>query len=273
MTLHSTYDARFSDLAETLTGRGEAYAVATVVRTLGATAAKPGAKALLTADGTIAQGWIGGGCVRGALKKAVQRCLENGTPELIAIQPEDLLEEQGVRPGDDRDGVRFARNGCPSEGSIDIFVEPVLPQPELVIFGASPVAEALAHLAPQFKWTITQAKASATLQPLAPGQRRMVVVATQGQSDLAALETALSGDGEFCAFVASRKKFAKLAEKLRHAGVDPARIATVKAPAGLHIHAVTPEEIALSILAELVLKRRATQRDGDNLPLTQPMGA
>ena len=243
------------DLAQTaqdMRARKEPFAFATIVRTAGSTAAKPGAKALLSADGTILQGWLGGGCTRGAVKKAAIEALASGAPQLVSVAPEELLAEQGVSPGATVDGTRFARNGCPSRGSIDIFIEPCLPMPLLTVIGASPVAEALSSLAPQFHWSVGHDICGEDTA----GQN-VIIVTTQGQGDLAALERALSTPADHIAFVGSRKKYQALAEKLAEKGIDSDRVASVKAPAGLDIGAVTPEEIALSILAELVMIRRS----------------
>jgi xanthine dehydrogenase accessory factor len=236
----------------------DCFAVATIVRTAGTTSAKPGAKALMRADGTILEGWLGGGCVRGAIKNATLRAYANGQPQFISVAPEEDLTEKGVRAGDDVDGVYFARNGCPSKGTIDIFIEPYLPMPDLLIFGASPVAEKLVELAPQFGWAVAIADADAAMPERTQGRRRYLVIATQGQGDLAALKTGLSGAVDYVAFVGSTKKFASLSEKLIAAGVAPPQIASVRAPAGLNIGAVTPAEIALSILAELTQAKRDT---------------
>ena len=255
-----------ADLAEAVQGlrdRHEPFAFATIVRTAGATAAKPGAKALLAADGTILHGWLGGGCTRGAVKRAALEALQSGVPQLVSVAPEDLLEEKGVAPGDTVDGTRFARNGCPSRGTVDIFIEPCLPMPELVVLGASPVAEALTALAPQFHWAVTSTPAEGA----APVRQRYVVIATQGQGDLDALKAALSEDCTYVAFVGSTRKFATLAEKLHDSGIAPAATDAVDAPAGLDLGAVTPEEIALSILAELVrLRRRGSLASGEGAP-------
>ena len=99
--------------ATALRAKEEAFAFATIVRTAGATAAKPGAKALLGADGTILHGWLGGGCTRGAVKKAALLAFATGQPQLVSVAPEEFLAEKGVRAGDEVEGVRFARNGCP----------------------------------------------------------------------------------------------------------------------------------------------------------------
>jgi len=137
------------ELASELKAGGVAFALATVVRTVSVTAAKAGARALVRSDGVISDGWIGGGCVRGAVIKAAKQSILSGKTQLISIQPEDLLDEQGLQSGSQVDGVTFATNHCPSKGTMDIFIEPVLPKPEMVIFGGSPVAVALADLAPR----------------------------------------------------------------------------------------------------------------------------
>lgn len=246
-----------ADVARDLRAQQKAFVFATIVRTVGLTAAKPGAKALIGADGTILQGFLGGGCTRGAVKRATQTAIETGQPQLISVAPEDLLADLGVSAGTQADGITYARNGCPSRGTVDIFIEPCLPMKELTVLGTSPVAEALARLAPEFHWSVTRDLEASS--PNAPA--RVVVIATQGQGDAAALQAALAGDADHVAFVGSRKKYATLSAKLTEAGTPAAALEQVSSPAGLDIGAVTPEEIALSILAELIQLRRAT-RDG-----------
>ena len=255
MTPAELTDPDIAELALDLRTRGQPFAIATVIRTAGATAAQPGAKALLDERGTILQGWIGGGCVRAALKKATAQAIEQQQPQLISLQPQDLLDEKGVTAGDNVDGVEFARNGCPSEGSVDIFVEAMLPLPELIIFGASPVAHALASLAGRFQWAIRQATCEKAPSDISD-RMRMVVVATQGKDDLASLKAALSFEAKFVAFVGSKRKFDALSAKLIEAGETQTALDAVHAPAGLSINAVTPDEIALSILAQLTRERR-----------------
>jgi xanthine dehydrogenase accessory factor len=260
MTPAELTDTEIATLAQEMRARGEPFAIATVVRTLGATAAKPGAKALLDAEGAILQGWIGGGCVRGALTKAVRRALSDGAPQLISLHPQDLLDEKGVSAGDDVEGVRFARNGCPSKGSMDIFVELIMPLPELVIYGDAPVAQSLAQLSAQFQWSVTHGTGEGAAPAPNGGETRMIVVATQWKNDLACLKQALQTSARFVAFVGSRRKFAALSDKLTAQGVSAADLARVQAPAGLAIGAVTPDEIALSILAQLTEIRRRHHR-------------
>lgn len=255
MTPAEVLSTDLAEAAQALRDKAEPFAFATIVRTAGATAAKPGAKALLSSDGTIVHGWLGGGCTNGAVKRVAMQALKDGTPQLVSVAPEDLLAEKGVASGDEIDGTQFARNGCPSRGTVDIFIEPCLPSPQLAVMGTSPVALALSALAPQFHWSVVASPPE--FQPDQTYQKRFTVVATQGQGDMDALKTALSGASTYVAFVGSKRKFANLADKLAAAGIDQSLIDAVKAPAGLDLGAVTPEEIALSILAELVQVRRS----------------
>src|SRR6201995_3480354 len=151
------------DLVAQLKAAEEAFVLATVVRTVSVTAAKAGAKAIIRPDGTIVAGWIGGGCARGAVLKAARDALADGEPRMVSVQPENLLAELGVRPGENRDGVRFAENMCPSKGTMDVFVEPVLPHPSLVILGVSPVALSLAAQARQLGYHVTLAAPASDL--------------------------------------------------------------------------------------------------------------
>ncbi|MEP2718471.1 XdhC family protein [Pseudophaeobacter sp.] len=269
MTPAELTDMDIATLAKEMRARGEPFAIATVVRTLGATAAKPGAKALLDGEGAILQGWIGGGCVRGALVKAVKRALMEAAPQLVSLHPQDLLDEKGLVAGEDVEGVRFARNGCPSKGSMDIFVELILPLPELLIYGDARVAQSLARLAEQFQWSVRRGDPETPVPELTPGETRMIVVASQGKSDLACLKQALDSAASFVAFVGSHRKFAALSETLTGRGVPQADLDRVQAPAGLAIGAVTPDEIALSILAQLTQERRRHQRNDETTESNQ----
>jgi xanthine dehydrogenase accessory factor len=262
------------DLVAQMKATEQAFVLATVVRTVSVTAAKAGAKAIIRPDGTIVAGWIGGGCARGAVLKAAREALADGEPRMVSVQPENLLAELGVKPGEAKDGVRFASNMCPSKGTMDIFVEPVLPHPSLVILGASPVALSLATQARQLGYHVTVAAPAADLvvapdadmlidsfrlDELHPA-KRFVVVSTQGKGDEAALRAALSMEANYHAFVGSRRKMTALREKLIAEGLDASTIDRVKAPAGLDLGAITPEEIAMSILAEITVERRRGQR-------------
>ena len=296
MTLSALDQERLEAEIARLRAQGAAYAVATVVRTVDATSAKPGGKAILDADGTLLEGWIGGGCARGAISRAAKEAIASGQPQFVSLRPEDLLDAEGVEPGEERDGVRFARNGCPSRGSMDVFVEPVLPQPRLIVCGSGPVAMALADLSARFDFrrTLCAPGLAASAHPqvdsvldsfafdTATPAGRYVVVATQGKGDEAALRAALASGAEYIAFVGSRRKADKVKADLVADGWPRDRIDAVHSPAGLHIGAVTPDEIALAILAEIVRERRlgpdgavAMSEASDDRPdaATPPTGA
>jgi xanthine dehydrogenase accessory factor len=262
------------ELVARLQAAEETFVLATVVRTVSVTAAKAGAKAIIRPDGTIVAGWIGGGCARGAVLKAAREALVDGEPRMVSVQPEDLLAELGVKPGENRDGVRFAQNMCPSKGTMDVFVEPVLPHPSLVILGVSSVALSLATQARQLGYHVTLAAPAADLSATPDADmlidgyqlgelhqaRRFIVVSTQGKGDEAALRAAVSTEAAYHAFVGSRRKMAALREKLIAEGIDATALNRIKAPAGLDLGAITPEEIAMSILAEITIERRRGQR-------------
>jgi xanthine dehydrogenase accessory factor len=262
-----------SDILNTISGRKAArqpFALATVVRTVAATAAKAGAKAVILPDGTISEGWIGGGCARAAVLKAAREALADGKPRLVSVQPPDALQEQGIPAGEERAGVRFAENMCPSQGTMDVFVEPILPHPEIVVCGSSPVAVAVAELGRRIGFAVTVCAPAAEQASFGEADRRIegyalpageagqrfVVIATQGRGDEAALRAALAVETNYLAFVGSRKKAAALKAKLAESGIAPERLAQLKAPAGLDLGAITPDEIAVSILAEIVASRR-----------------
>src|ERR1700736_2019843 len=253
---------------------GEPYALATVVRTVAATAGKAGAKAVILPDGTICEGWIRGGCAPPAALKAAKDPLADGQSRLVSVQPPDALDEQGLKAGEERGGVRFAKNMCPSQGTMDIFVEPVLPRPQVVVCGSSPVAVAVADLAKRSGFAVTVCAPVAEQStfddvdrriegyalPVEDAGSRYVVVSTQGRGDEAALLAALAVDADYVAFVGSRKKAEALKVTLATRGVAAERLATLKAPAGLDLGAITPDEIAISILAEIVAVRRSKHR-------------
>jgi xanthine dehydrogenase accessory factor len=266
--------SRADDILDIIAARkstGEPFALATVVRTVAATAAKAGAKAVILPDGTISEGWIGGGCARAAVLKAAKDALADGRSRLVSVQPPDVLADRGVKAGEEQEGVRFANNMCPSQGTMDIFVEPVLPQPQVVICGSSPVAVAVADLAKRTGFTVVVCAPAAEQGAFIDAERRIegyalpvehagaryVVVSTQGRGDEAALLAALAVEADYVAFVGSRKKAEALKATLAERGVAAERLARLKAPAGLDLGAITPDEIAISIVAEIVAVRRS----------------
>jgi xanthine dehydrogenase accessory factor len=180
-----------------------------------------------------------------------------------------------VRPGEVENrhaSIEEYEAHCHSGGTLDIFIEPILPLPSLMLLGASPVGQVLARLAHEVGYRVAAAcrGKDASLYPSvdrlvegfqlgdAAGPDSVVVVATQGRGDRRALEAALATGAGYIAFVASRRKAAKIKQVLVKSGCDAARVDAIRAPAGLDINAVTPEEVAVSILGEMIQFRRAS---------------
>lgn len=224
MNHRPTSAAALQSHTELLRKQGRPFAVATVVRTVSISAAKAGAKAIIDDSGEIIAGWIGGGCARSAVLNAAKECIAAGQTRLISIQPQDLLAEQGLQSGSEHSGTHYTSNHCPSQGTMDIFVEPEIPAPVLHIIGDTPVAVALAELAPGFNFNCIrqfQSEITTELPPiLTAGYRQFTVVATQGSGDLAALQEALHSGAEYVAFIGSRKKNGSAKVKDRAAGYN-----------------------------------------------------
>lgn len=229
------------------------YALVTVVHASGMTAAKPGARAIATADGRLV-GFVGGGCVRGALTRAAREAIAEGRPRLIHVRPAD---EAGPPIGE----VHVSH--CPSRGEIGLFIEPVTPKPPLVVVGES----ALAQWVMQFGAAIrleTMTVGAAALADLAARrslEAGFIVVATQGQGDRAALRAALESGCPAVFFVASRRKAAHLRGALEQDGVAAEALARLRSPAGLDLGAQEPAEIAVSIIADIIQLRRRRRTD------------
>ncbi len=259
------------------------FVLATVVRTEDATAAKAGAKAVILPDGSIV-GWVGGGCTLGAVKKAAAEALKTGKSKLVHIKPAALAEADPPV-----EGVDVHKRGCPSGGTEEVFIEPILPKPALIVMGASSAAHALCDLGRRMGFWVTVAAfaddlpgfeaADETVEGFDcaddPGtEGAFVIVATQGKRDREALRSALSMGAAYVAFIGSRPKAEKLKADLRTEGMAAEKLDALHSPAGLDIGAVTPDEIALSILAEIVQVRHKAARDAaDSLSAKTADGA
>ena len=235
------------DLAYRLTQAGEPFVLATVVWRERPTSAKPGARAIIQANGQLT-GWIGGSCAQPVVVREATRVLrEGGDPYLLRLGAPDT--------GIARNGVRVFPMSCVNGGVLDIYMEPHFPQPQLLLIGDSPVIVALSRLAEVLDFALTHiAHADPSQVPI--DERTYVLVATHGQYDEDVLEHVLRSPACYVGMVASRKRAEACRAYLRTAGLTEEQIARLKAPAGLDLGAVTPEEIAASILAELVQVRR-----------------
>jgi xanthine dehydrogenase accessory factor len=264
-------------LAGQLAAKGEPFALATVVRRQPASSAQAGDGAVITADGTF-HGWLGGSCTQPTVVREAQKAIADGAPRLIALAPDPQSEK--------RPGILVFPMTCHSGGSVEIYIEPVLPPPRLLVFGVSPVAQALARLGRAMGFSVHVADPAAepgqfpgaeTLWTdpdfrLPPGSRPWIVVATMGERDETALRAALDSDPVYLGVVASRKRYAEIANALEAGGVSPQALAGVRSPAGLDIGARAPEEIAISILAEIVRVRRAQASEAETPAPSKPAG-
>ena len=236
-------------LAAELSGRGEPFVLATVVWRRAPSSGKEGATALITPDRRV-RGWLGGACAEPTVVREALRALEEGTPRLLFLGSPEELE------GHARDGVVTVPIACQSEGALEVYVEPVLPQPQLIAIGRSPAATALVAMAAGLGWR------SVSIEDVAGvghdvDDRSYIVVATQGHFDEEALERALTTPAAYVGLVASRKRAESVLGYLRDRGVSDEALARVHAPAGLDLGHLATDEIAVAILAEIVQLRAA----------------
>jgi len=245
----------FFEKANELISKSEPFAIATVVKITGSSSAKPGAKAIINKKGETHFGWIGGGCAESIAAAEALSSLKDGKPRIITI---DLTDE-------------VLGAGMPCGGSMEVYIEPFLPKPHLLILGHGKIAETLAKLGQLLNFRVTVDDPAATEDKFAgcqiitqdPDFSRMevtpdtyVVIATQHKSDHLSMKRAIDGGACYIALIASKKRADLVFEYLRGQGVSEERLKEIRAPAGLDLGAITPEEIALSIMSEIVLLRR-----------------
>jgi xanthine dehydrogenase accessory factor len=236
---------------QALRQRGEPVALATVVASRRPASARPGDRALVLASGDLL-GWIGGDCAQPTVQREALRALADGQPRLIRLSP-------AAAPLVRQEGVVEAAMTCHSGGTLEIYVEPFLPAPWLLVTGDTPVAEALASLAglADFRLRRDLPDEAAGL----PAGERYVVVAGMSSADEADLERALKLAPTYLAFVGSRRRLAEVTVRLRGRGLPVEQLGRIKGPAGLDIGAQTAAEIAISIMAEVVQHRRRARAD------------
>ncbi len=254
------------DTIEALRRNGDTFCLATVLRTADATSAKAGGKAAVTQDGRIL-GHLGGACVQRAVRASAQEALRTGTPQMIRVKPSDKVVAMT-----DPDDVQTFKSGCPSGGTVDLLIEPYQHAPRLIIFGDSPIAHALAAHAALAGYRVCLPEGSEStveftcfdpddLSTLSVEPRDFAVVASQGQGDGVALKAALETPARRVSMVASRRKAKVLCDRLEKQGLTKEQTKRLKSPAGLNIHAIDPHEIALSILAEIILWRNSDKSE------------
>jgi xanthine dehydrogenase accessory factor len=250
---------------------GQPFAIATVVWVERPTSAKPGANAIITEDGELV-GWVGGSCAEPTVRREARKALDDGEARLVRICPP---EKRGTLP---QEGVHEVTMTCVSGGTLEIFIEPFLVQPQLVVIGHQAIAQALASLGKGLGYPVIVLGVDATAERFPQADRLIssldysqlqlksnacVVVASHGNYDEEALAAVLQMDVAYVALVASKFRAQAVMDYLRESGVPQERLQNVKFPAGLDIGATTPEEIALSVLAEIVQRRRRHVGDAD----------
>jgi xanthine dehydrogenase accessory factor len=250
--------------AQEFRSAGQPFAMATVVWVEKPTSAKPGAKAIITEDGELV-GWVGGSCTEPTVKREARKALGDGEARLVRICPP---EKRGLLP---QEGVTEVTLTCVSGGTLEIFIEPFLAQPQLVVIGHQAIAQALASQGKNLGYPVTVLglevnperfpRADRLIPSLDYAQLQLrpnacVVVTSHGNYDEEALAAVLRMEVAYVALVASKTRSQAVLEYLRKSGAPEERLQKVKYPAGLDIGAITPEEIALSILAEIVQRQQ-----------------
>lgn len=256
----------FFEKAHALIRDGVPFATATVVRAERPTSGKPGDKAIVTLDGVM-HGWIGGSCAQPTVVREARRAIADDRARLIRLSPDPEREPPA-------DGVEICRMTCYSGGTLDVYIEPQPPRPRLVVVGHLPTARALVHLGKAMHYRVTavtppgeeaaMAHADAVETDLGSLENHAspltyVVVATHGNEDEEATARALASGAPYVALVASPKRADKIRRYLRLCGHDDDHLGRLRAPAGLDIGARRGDEIALSIMAEIVQHRRAAE--------------
>ena len=262
MAAHSVF-ARAAELE----AAGRSFAVATVVAVRRPTSARPGASGIVHPDGTI-EGWVGGSCAQPVVVREALRALLDGQPRLLRLSKDVAAE------GRRGDGIVELVMTCHSGGTLEIYVEPHLPAPVLWVAGTTPIASALVALGSAAGWRVSifdpvadptafpgadRVVAGTDLGESNPNLAPAIVVATQGVWDEEAVAAALSRNAAYVGLVASPTRAGVVRAWLRdEGGIPDDRLAALRAPAGLDLGAETAEEVAVSILAELVQVRRGT---------------
>jgi len=239
-----------------LASRRVPFAVATVVRVEGSSSARTGSKAIVDRQGNIVMGWVGGGCAESAVRRQAMECIERGYPQFLTLDMTD--EVLGV--------------GMPCGGKMDVYIEPVLPKPKLLVIGHGRIAETATSVGAILNFSVTVDDPLATRESFPSADRLLtndldlseaqidsetyVIIATQHKGDHLWLQKAIEHGAAYIAMISSHHRAALVFDSVVANGVPPEKLDRVWAPAGLDLGAQTPEEIALSILSQILMLRR-----------------
>ena len=265
----------FIDEVINLKKAGRPFATAIIVQRKIPSSGKPGDKAIITENGEI-HGWIGGGCTRGIVLKEALFSIQDRKPRLVRISP-------NMNQSVDTDTKIYAMT-CQSGGEVEVYIEPVLPKPHIIIFGTSHIAIALAKIAVAIDYQVdvfvgdpdenvfegvNSIRNTGDIKTDDIPPSSYVVVCTQGENDAIALNAALTTNASYISFVASRKKANAIFGDLRELGVSFDQLKKIKTPAGIDIGAKDPDEVAISILAEIIQHYRQKNQEQDPANPTQ----
>jgi xanthine dehydrogenase accessory factor len=257
MMLSGPLSARARELTES----GAAFVTATVVRVEHPTSVVPGNVALVHEDGEI-EGFVGGVCAQNSVRLYSLKAIERGEPLLLRILPDGPITAKNAANVDEGheiahdEGSVTVQNPCLSGGAIEVFLEPFLPAPRMIVAGDTPIAAALLRIAPELGLDAVAGRGDDAGSPIPSAEDLALVVAAHGRDELAILRAALEAGVRYVGLVASRKRGAAVLDALRSDGVAEELIDRIDTPAGLDIGARTPAEVALSILASVVEERR-----------------
>lgn len=263
------------------------FVLASVIWRRAPSSGQQGSQAVILSDGTV-RGWLGGACAEPTVIVEALACLDHGEPRLLCLGPSDGRDRnRSPAPGQadgDSDGLRSIAMACDSEGAMEIYLEPNLPAPQVVVIGRSPAVDAIAAVAAAIGWdaaVIDDAgqpddherpelvRTSLDLSSLNIDQATAVVVATQGHYDDIALAAALGTDAGYIGLVASAKRADAMRDYLRTQGFGDDVLARVSAPAGLDLGRIPNREIAAAVLADLVARRAEGQLAVDSAGASQ----
>jgi xanthine dehydrogenase accessory factor len=243
---------------------GQPFALATVVWRQGPSSSKQGSRAIITADGEL-HGWIGGACAEPVVIREAKQAIADGNARLLLLGTPDQFGTAVP------EGMTVVPISCQSEGALEVYIEPVLPVPHLVIVGSSPMARTLAELARALDWC-TDLVSPQEFTAEHADERSLVIVATQGHGDEDMIERAVAIRPAYLGLVASRRRAESVLGYLAERGVPKDQLDRVHAPAGLDLGKTSHEEVAVAILAELVKLRASGAFDPVPAPRAEPAG-
>ena len=269
------------------------FVLASVIWRRAPSSGQQGSQAVILSDGTV-RGWLGGACAEPTVIVEALACLDHGEPRLLCLGPSNGRDRnRSPAPGqanDHSDGLRSIAMACDSEGAMEIYLEPNLPAPQVVVIGRSPAVDAIAAVATAIGWDAViiddggqpddhehpeLVRTSLDLEELTIDKATAVVVATQGHYDDVALSAALGTDSGYIGLVASAKRAEAMRDYLRTRGFGDDELARINAPAGMDLGRIPNREIAAAVMADLVARRAEGQLafDAEAPPEERPVEA